>query len=123
MISDSERQNLDTIKGALHLYKARQRNPKVTWAMDIINADPSHSRITDLDMDLGSTGYTDEYVPSGSMALRHHHLRWQTRPLAVTGVMDFNSDPDYCRVMDPDMALEAALVRTTSLPGSSQDMK
>lgn len=61
------------------------------------------------------------------MALRHQHgLRWQSRLLAsaqpsvVIGTMDINTDPDYIRVTDLEMAIcsSSSLNAITALEGS-----
>ena len=49
----------------------------------------------------GSTGHSDQYVPSGDMVLRHQYgLRRQPRPwasswpLVLTEITDIHTDPD-----------------------------
>lgn len=63
----------------------------------------------------GSTGYSAQYGPSGSMAQGHKHAhRCHSRPQAspwhsvVTWTMDIVTDPDYSWVTDPDLTLDCS---------------
>lgn len=104
-----------------------------------INTNPSFSRITDPDIDFGSSlgpGITiawwqsklpDQYGPGGNMAPgQQRDLRWLTRlqvssqPLVVTGVPDINSDPGCCGVIDSDILLHKNLgADVVMAPGGS----
>lgn len=57
------------------------------------------------------TGHPDQYDPSGSMTLEHHYvLGWLTKSQSNFMILGGNrndghqSDPEWCRAMDPDMA-------------------